>query len=74
MPRTGTLIVCVQNLDCSGANQVVLNLVAGKVHERWVNIEITKLLLTIFIFVVMWLCSLQRMVPSELDLWNVVLR
>jgi len=33
MPRTGTLVVCVQNLDCSGANQVVLNLLSGKVHE-----------------------------------------
>eukprot|EP00599_Poterioochromonas_sp_BG-1_P008745 CAMPEP_0173153570 /NCGR_PEP_ID=MMETSP1105-20130129/12939_1 /TAXON_ID=2985 /ORGANISM="Ochromonas sp., Strain BG-1" /LENGTH=635 /DNA_ID=CAMNT_0014069531 /DNA_START=1 /DNA_END=1908 /DNA_ORIENTATION=- len=33
MPRSGTLVICVQNLDCSGANQVVLNLVEGKMHE-----------------------------------------
>jgi len=31
--RSGTLVVCVQNLDFSGANQVVLNIVSGKVHE-----------------------------------------
>ena len=33
MPRTGTLIICVQNLDFSGANQVVLNIVSGSMHE-----------------------------------------
>ena len=33
MPRTGSLIFCVQNLDFSGANQVVLNTIAGIVHE-----------------------------------------
>eukprot|EP01040_Poterioochromonas_malhamensis_P014639 gene14639-16232_t len=33
MPRSGTLVICVQNLDFSGANQVVLNIVAGKMHE-----------------------------------------
>lgn len=33
MPRAGTLVVCVQNLDFSGANQVILNIVAGKMHE-----------------------------------------
>ena len=38
MPRSGTLVICVQNLDFSGANQVVLNIVAGRVHERLVSI------------------------------------
>lgn len=33
MPRSGTLVICVQNLDFSGANQVVLNIVSGKMHE-----------------------------------------
>lgn len=33
MPRSGTLVICVQNLDFSGANQVVLNIVAGRTHE-----------------------------------------
>lgn len=33
MPRSGTLVCCLQNLDFSGANQVVLNIVSGKVHE-----------------------------------------
>jgi 5'-nucleotidase len=33
MPRSGTLVCCLQNLDFSGANQVVLNIVAGRVHE-----------------------------------------
>jgi glycosyltransferase involved in cell wall biosynthesis len=33
MPRSGTLVICVQNLDFSGANQVVLNIVAGRMHE-----------------------------------------
>ena len=32
-PRQGTLVVCVQNLDHSGANQVILNLVLGKLHR-----------------------------------------
>jgi hypothetical protein len=32
MPRAGTLVLCVQNLDFSGANQVVLNIVKGKLH------------------------------------------
>lgn len=35
MPRSGTLVICVQNLDFSGANQVVLNIVAGRMHERY---------------------------------------
>jgi hypothetical protein len=34
MSRSGTLVICVQNLDFSGANQVVLNIVIGKIHER----------------------------------------
>ena len=29
MPRSGTLVICTQNLDFSGANQVILNIVAG---------------------------------------------
>lgn len=33
MPRTGTLVVCVQNLDCSGANQIILNILNGRMHE-----------------------------------------
>jgi hypothetical protein len=33
MPRSGTLVFCVQNLDFSGANQVVLNIVSGRVHD-----------------------------------------
>jgi hypothetical protein len=33
MPRSGTLLICVQNLDYSGANQVILNIVAGTMHE-----------------------------------------
>lgn len=33
MPRSGTLVCCLQNLDFSGANQVVLNIVSGRVHE-----------------------------------------
>lgn len=33
MPRAGTLVICVQNLDFSGANQVVLNIVSGHLHE-----------------------------------------
>lgn len=33
MPRSGTLVICVQNLDFSGANQVVLNIVSGRMHE-----------------------------------------
>jgi len=33
MPRSGTLVICVQNLDFSGANQVVLNIVQGRMHE-----------------------------------------
>jgi len=33
MVRSGTLVVCVQNLDFSGANQVVLNIVAGSIHH-----------------------------------------
>ena len=32
MSRTGSLVICVQNLDFSGANQVVLNTVAGSMH------------------------------------------
>jgi hypothetical protein len=31
--RSGTLAICVQNLDFSGANQLVLNVVRGKVHQ-----------------------------------------
>jgi len=31
MFRSGTLVFCLHNLDCSGANQVILNLVEGKV-------------------------------------------
>lgn len=34
MSRSGTLVICVQNLDFSGANQVVLNVVSGRVHQR----------------------------------------
>jgi glycosyltransferase involved in cell wall biosynthesis len=33
MPRSGTLVICCQNLDFSGANQVILNIVAGAMHE-----------------------------------------
>lgn len=33
MPRAGTLVICVQNLDYSGANQVVLNIVTGGIHD-----------------------------------------
>lgn len=33
MPRSGTLVICVQNLDYSGANQVVLNIVQGRMHS-----------------------------------------
>jgi 5'-nucleotidase len=33
MPRSGTLVFCLQNLDFSGANQVVLNIVSGRIHE-----------------------------------------
>ena len=33
MPRSGTLLICTQNLDFSGANQVILNIVAGTMHE-----------------------------------------
>ena len=33
MPRAGTLVICVQNLDYSGANQVVLNIISGRTHE-----------------------------------------
>eukprot|EP01038_Epipyxis_sp_PR26KG_P010577 gene10577-14207_t len=33
MPRSGTLVICVQNLDFSGANQAILNIVAGRIHE-----------------------------------------
>lgn len=33
MPRTGTFVICVQNLDFSGANQVVLNIVHGRMHN-----------------------------------------
>jgi hypothetical protein len=33
MPRAGTLVICVQNLDFSGANQVVLNIVSSHLHE-----------------------------------------
>jgi hypothetical protein len=33
MPRSGTLVVCVQNLDYSGANQVVYNVISGGTHE-----------------------------------------
>ena len=32
MPRAGTLVICVQNLDYSGANQVILNIIVGKLH------------------------------------------
>ena len=32
MPRSGTLVICVQNLDYSGANQVILNVIKGKLH------------------------------------------
>ncbi len=32
MSRTGSLVICVQNLDFSGANQVILNTVAGTMH------------------------------------------
>lgn len=35
MSRRGTLVVCVQNLDFSGANQVVLNIVSGRIHQRY---------------------------------------
>jgi hypothetical protein len=31
--RNGTLVICVQNLDFSGANQVVHNIVQGRVHD-----------------------------------------
>ena len=33
MPREGTLVFCLQNLDFSGANQVILNIVLGDVHR-----------------------------------------
>ena len=33
MVRSGSLIICVQNLDFSGANQVILNLIEGGLHE-----------------------------------------
>lgn len=33
MPRSGTLVICVQNLDYSGANQVVLNIISGRMHQ-----------------------------------------
>eukprot|EP01041_Mallomonas_annulata_P001611 gene1611-3109_t len=33
MPRSGTLLICTQNLDFSGANQVMLNIVSGTMHE-----------------------------------------
>ena len=33
MVRSGTLVICLQNLDFSGANQVVLNIVSGRIHE-----------------------------------------
>ena len=33
MPRSGTLVICTQNLDFSGANQIVLNIVNGRAHE-----------------------------------------
>ena len=33
MVRSGTLCICVQNLDFNGANQVILNIVAGSVHQ-----------------------------------------
>lgn len=42
MPRSGTLVICVQNLDFSGANQVVLNIVAGKLHQRYVVAVVSK--------------------------------
>jgi hypothetical protein len=41
MPRCGTLVICVQNLDFSGANQVVLNIVMGKIHQRCGNMILT---------------------------------
>lgn len=43
MTRSGTLLVCVQNLDFSGANQVVLNIVQGKMHESNVVILSPKI-------------------------------
>ena len=43
MPRSGTLLICCQNLDFSGANQVVLNIVAGTMHEGNVVILAPKL-------------------------------
>jgi 5'-nucleotidase len=33
MPRSGTLVICVHNLDFSGANQTVLHIVNGRMHE-----------------------------------------
>ena len=33
MGRAGTLVIACQNLDFSGANQVVLNIVTGTMHE-----------------------------------------
>lgn len=33
MFRSGTFVFCLHNLDCSGANQVILNLVEGNVVE-----------------------------------------
>jgi hypothetical protein len=30
--RSGTLVICTQNLDYSGANQVTLNILAGRSH------------------------------------------
>lgn len=32
MSRSGTLLFCLHNLDCSGANQVVLNIIIGSIH------------------------------------------
>ena len=29
MSRRGSIVICVQNLDCSGANQVIHNIVAA---------------------------------------------
>ena len=33
MPRSGSLVICVQNLDFSGANQVIVNVIEGGLHE-----------------------------------------
>ena len=43
MPRSGTLVIACQNLDFSGANQVVLNIVTGTMHEGNVVILAPKL-------------------------------